>query len=75
VRRHQFKQRFPLETEDGRKLNAWKLLIQSEQKILNQGKFMRAARIFAKQVKKYGGIFIKYAGETAELVCTSGAIY
>ncbi|ACE06262.1 hypothetical protein Aasi_0895 [Candidatus Amoebophilus asiaticus 5a2] len=58
-----FTQTARLETEDGRYLDGWSLLVQGEQVISDEGRFMRAAHFFAKQAKKNGGAFMGYAGQ------------
>ncbi|MBW8308918.1 MAG: hypothetical protein K0M45_04690 [Candidatus Paracaedibacteraceae bacterium] len=53
-----------LETEDGRSLDGWALLTQNHQVELEEGRFKRAARSFAKQARKNGANFIGYANTT-----------
>ncbi|WP_010301693.1 ankyrin repeat domain-containing protein [Candidatus Odyssella thessalonicensis] len=57
-----------LETEDGRSFDGWALLTQTQQVVLDDGRFKRAARFFAKQAKKNGGAFINYAGQAVSVV-------
>jgi TPR repeat protein len=61
-----FMQTLKLKTEDGGSIDVWTLLNQGQEEVLDESKFMESARFFAKQVQKYGGTFIEYAGHVGE---------
>lgn len=55
-----------LETEEGRTLDGWQLLTQGQRHEYEEKRFMRVARVFAKQIHDNRLFFLKYAGKAGK---------